>query len=312
MNVAFIIFNRPEQTGRVFRAIAAARPERLFVIADGPREDRPDDIAGVAEARRITETVDWPCEVHRDYADSNLGCRRRVVSGLNRVFSEVPEAVILEDDCLPDASFFPFCTELLDRYRDDPRVMHIGGDNFLPDDGRSRDSYLFTAYPHVWGWATWRRAWDRYDPNMVLQGGRTLDQLLRRRLSSREERQYWRQHFDMARAGRIDTWDYAWVHACWANDSVALIPRVNLVTNIGFGGGSTHTADGSCPLAGLPAGRLSFPLLHPATVRIKPRSDRAIFHTVYQAPFSIGQTWQAARWRLSARLRAIWRSRGGP
>src|SRR5687767_13684909 len=161
--VALLVFNRPQATARVFEAVARARPPRLLVVADGPRADRPDDGELCHQTRAIIERVDWPCEVMKDYSDTNLGCRKRVSSGLDWVFSNVADAIILEDDCLPEPSFFPFCEELLERYRDDERVAMIRAGNFLEGRRVASTSYYFSRWFHIWGWATWARAWKHND-----------------------------------------------------------------------------------------------------------------------------------------------------
>src|SRR5665648_587346 len=160
--VAFIIFNRPETTRRVFAEIAKARPTKLLVIADGPRATHPDDAEKCAVVRAIIDGVDWDCEVLKNYSDVNLGCKRRVSSGLDWVFDTVEEAIILEDDCLPHPTFFRFCEEMLAKYRDDKRIAMISGDNFQFGKKRTEYSYYFSRYTHIWGWASWRRAWDNY------------------------------------------------------------------------------------------------------------------------------------------------------
>jgi len=241
--VAFLVFNRPEVTRQVFARIREARPSRLHVVCDGPRPHRPDDAAKVAAVRAIIDQgVDWPCEVVRDYAEENLGCRDRIATGLNRLFSEVEEAIILEDDCLPDPTFFPFCSELLSHYRDDTRVMHIGGTNITA--GHVRDSNRFWVSHHVpiWGWATWRRAWRHYDFTMKTWEAR--QQILRSSFANSWERQFWlsdwsRIHRDIAHS---TTWDIMWHYTVRAAAGLALIPTANLVENIGIGADSTHTS----------------------------------------------------------------------
>jgi hypothetical protein len=166
--VAFIIFNRPQTTEAVFAEIARARPRQLLVIADGARTDHPDDSEKCSAARAVINRVNWDCDVSTNYAETNLGCKQRVSSGLDWVFGLVEKAIILEDDCLPEPTFFHFCQELLERYCDDWRVMHISGDNFQLGHRRSSDSYYFSRYSHVWGWATWQRAWKFYDVEMKL------------------------------------------------------------------------------------------------------------------------------------------------
>ena len=159
--VAFIIFNRPDTTSRVFAEIARARPSKLIVVADGPRAEFPGEAELCARARAVIDAVDWKCEVVTDFSDRNLGCRARVSSGLDFVFSQVEEAIILEDDCLPHSSFFPFCESLLQKYRDEDRVMAISGDNFHRGCRYTDFSYFFSRFVHIWGWASWRRAWNQ-------------------------------------------------------------------------------------------------------------------------------------------------------
>ncbi len=166
--IVLIIFNRPETTKQVFAAVANAKPAQLFIIADGPRTDRPDDLGKCAAARKITERIDWNCEVYRNYSDVNLGCGHRPATGITWAFEKVEEAIILEDDCVPDPTFFRFCEELLEKYRYDERIMMIGGRNNLPSDKQHRCSYHYARIPNCWGWATWRRAWQYHDMELKL------------------------------------------------------------------------------------------------------------------------------------------------
>ena len=183
MNVALIIYKRPELTEKVFARIAQARPQKLFLIADGAKDEKEVELC--MRTRAMVEKVDWPCEVFKNYADKNMGCRRRTSSGVSWVFDHVEEAIIFDDDCVPDLSFFPFCSELLERYRSDTRVMHISGNNFQKGIRRSSYSYYFSAYAHSWGWATWRRAWKLYDAEMTFWPAfkrmRGLEQIFRRK-----------------------------------------------------------------------------------------------------------------------------------
>ena len=160
--IVFLIFNRPDTTKRVFEAIRQAKPKKLLVVADGPRDDRQGEAEKCAAVRSIIDTVDWDCKVLTNYADVNLGCGLRVSSGLDWVFEQVEEAIILEDDCLPHPSFFPFCEEMLDLYRHDERIMHIAGTNSLEEWKSDVQSYHFSYTGGIWGWATWQRAWKYY------------------------------------------------------------------------------------------------------------------------------------------------------
>ena len=262
--VVLLIFNRPDFTEVVFRAIAQARPKRLFVIADGPRT--PEDIARCAQARAVIK-VDWPCDLTMDYAEVNLGCRDRAASGFDRVFAQTETAIILEDDCVPDPTFFRFCHEMLDRYRDDERVMSVTGANYL---GRwSREwrsaSYHFSNFGSPWGWASWRRAWERFDNTMQAWKHPTTKNWLREVLGNDEMYQFQARRFDLV-SGDRHSWDIAWLFAKLLDAGLTIVPEVNLIRNIGCLGGNsipaTHT------LANMPTSSMVFPLRHPRAVAV--------------------------------------------
>ena len=270
--MAFIIFNRPDPTARVFAEIRRVRPSKLLVVADGPRPDRPGEAEKVAAVRAIIEQVDWPCEVLKNYSDVNLGCKRRVSGGLDWVFANVKEAIILEDDCLPHPTFFPFCEELLEKYRDDERIMQINGCNFQFGRKRGEASYYFTRYAYVWGWASWRRAWQHYDVDIKEWTAlKNKDEFLRI-FSCRDEREFWKVRWDKVADGKIDAWDYQWSFACLVRQAFGIVPNVNLISNIGFGPDATY-AVGVSIMADMPAAAMEFPLVHP---RVFIRDDKAI------------------------------------
>jgi hypothetical protein len=242
--VALIVFNRPDLTERVFQAIRQVQPRKLLVIADGPRVDRPDEAEKCAATRQIIDRVDWDCEVLRNYSDVNLGCKRRVSSGIDWVFSQVEEA-ILEDDCLPGPSFFQFCQVLLEKYREDDRIMMVSGDNFQPPTGLEEESYYFSKYIHIWGWATWRRAWQHYDVGMSSWPDFRDRRLLKAICHDPIEEAYWITLFNNVANGKMDTWDQQWVYACWRNQGLSIMPTINLISNIGFRQDATHTIEKS-------------------------------------------------------------------
>ena len=260
--VAFIIFNRPDTTIRVFAEIAKARPPKLLVIADGPRVDRPDDAEKCAAARAIIDNVDWDCEVLTNYSDLNLGCKRRVSSGIDWVFDIVDEAIILEDDCLPHPTFFRFCEEMLEKYRDDERIAMISGDNFQFGRKRTEYSYYFSRYTHIWGWASWRRAWENYDVDMKQWPEIRDVGWLEDFLGSKVSYLYWKYIFENVYNGKIDTWDYQWVFACWAQSVMAIMPSVNLISNIGFGLEAVHTTEKN-KFSEMKTEPMIFPVSHP-------------------------------------------------
>jgi len=266
--VALIIFNRPDITEQVLRRIALAKPKRLFVIADGPRPNRPGEAEKCAAVRSIIDRVNWDCEVVKNYSDVNLGCAVRVASGLTWLFEQVDHAIILEDDCIPHSTFFEFCEELLERYSEDERVMQICGYNPLASHP-SDYSYYFSRMVYCWGWATWARAWKRYDlsisgwpkiretslfmdiapnPAFAMEQTKLLDATYKQ-------------------ADKWDTWDYQWGLTVWAQYALTVMPMVNLVSNVGFGPDATHTKGRNDPFyrlyGDLPVKAIQFPLRHP-------------------------------------------------
>jgi hypothetical protein len=267
--VALMIFNRPDRTYEVFEAIRQAKPPKLLVVADGPRPDRPEDIAKCAAARAIIDKVDWDCEVIKNFSDPNLGCRIRVATGIDWVFENAEEAIILEDDCIPHPDFFRYCDELLERYRDDERVMHISGNNFWSSQYHHEESYLFSRYTLSWGWATWRRAWQHYDVDMKLWSGMPQQKqqtILEDVLGDEHAAKTWIRIFQDAIA--VNTWDYQWTLTCWLQGGLSILPHVNLVSNVGFDADATHTFSATttsvdCPQLSISTAAMDFPLKHP-------------------------------------------------
>lgn len=278
--IAFIIFNRPETTNRVFAEIAKARPPKLLVIADGPRTSHPEDAEKCAAVRAIIESVDWDCEVLKNYSDVNLGCKRRVSSGLNWVFDTVEEVIILEDDCLPHPTFFRFCEEMLEKYRDDERIAMISGNNFQFGRKRTKYSYYFSRYTEIWGWASWRRAWENYDVDMKLWPEIRDGGWLKDLLGGKKSVLYWKYNFENTYKGKIDTWDYQWVFSCWIQSALTIIPNVNMVSNIGFGMKATHTKVKN-KLADMEIEPMSFPILHPDYILRDSKADIFVENQIF-------------------------------
>ena len=270
--VALFLFNRPELTCRVFERIREARPRRLLLIADGPRHDA--DRPRCAAAREVVAQIDWPCDVERHFSEQNLGCRVRMSSGLDWVFRRTERAILLEDDCLPDGSFFPYCQELLDRYADDPRIGMISGDNFQGGGRRTPFSYYFSNIPHIWGWATWRRVWKHYDVAMSRWPALRETDWLNSLFPHPKIAAAYRHTFDQTHAGRIDTWDHQFAFMLWSRRQLSILPETNLIQNIGFAPDATHTRNPASPDAALPTEPLNFPLRHPPGVQVCEEADR--------------------------------------
>ena len=272
--VAFIVFNRPEQTRRVFAEIAKAKPPILLLIGDGPRMNRVGEVEKVMLTRQLISEVNWECEVLTNFSEINLGCKRRVSSGIDWMFSRVGEAIFLEDDCLPDPTFFRFCEEMLEYYRGDRRVGMISGDNFLNKKITIYDSYYFSRYFHIWGWASWRNRWVKdYDVSMKDWPNIREKSSLSKSIGYRVSDRYWQKIFDRVYQGKIDTWDFQWTWANWKNQRVSVMPKENLICNIGFGQEATHTRRLN-PLANLPTAPLEFPLQHPQNLELNDLADK--------------------------------------
>jgi len=278
--IVFIIFRRPDTTQRVFDEIAKVKPKQLYVIADGPRT--PEDIPRVEATRSIIDQVDWECRVHKKIADENLGLRHGISSGLNWVFEQVEEAIIVEDDCLPHPTFFQYCEDLLNYYRDDERVMHISGDNFGYKRARGvNDSYFFSRYAYIWGWATWRRAWEKYDVNMLDWEINSKDIL--GKLERPMDRVFWEKHWQNTYEAKNRTWSYQWLYTCIKHDGLCVTPYENLVANIGMGNASTNTNDPNSLLAELSTKAIEFPLIHPMSMTFNTKGEQK-FARIYWMP----------------------------
>jgi len=301
--VALFIFNRPALTARVLERIRAAKPARLLVVADGPRADRPDDTRRCEAARMVLKSLDWPCDVLTNFAEANLGCRRRFSSGLDWVFSHCSEVIVLEDDCLPCSSFFTFCAEMLERYRDDTRIMHVSGDNYQNGIHRGAASYFFSRYSLSWGWASWRRAWRHYDVNLSSWPLALKERWLESILDDSIEIDYWTDIFDRLYREEIDTWDYQWLFACWCQSGLTIQPNENLVSNIGVGPDATHFKEKHSTI-GIPTRELG-KLVHPLEVIRNRKADCFTFreHVLGNQMRGKGAWFRRARKGLALRTR---------
>ncbi len=272
--ILFIIFNRPDVTSTVFNEIKKIKPSKLYIVADGPRVNRGGEKERCEETRKIIESVDWECEVFKNYSDINLGCKKRVSSGINWFFDNVEQGIILEDDCLPNSSFFRFCEEMLEKYKNEERVGMISGNNFQFERIKNEYSYYFSRYSHIWGWATWRRAWNKYDVNISKWPQIKKDASLKKMFSSVKDVYYWTCIFDDVYNNKIDTWDYQWSFTCFINNYLSVMPSVNLVSNIGFSlSGSTHTKRRG-KFSNIATENLHFPLKTPTKIERSTDSDR--------------------------------------
>ncbi len=263
--ILFLIYRRPDTTTRVFESIRSIRPRSLYVAADGPKKGDPTEVLNCAEARRIATNVSWDCDLHTLLRKDNLGCGLAVSQAITWFFENVDEGIILEDDCVPGTSFYRFAGELLDRYRSNEQVMHIGGNSFQFGRRRGAASYYFSTFPNVWGWASWRRAWRHYDFSL-------------------------RPEWELR-----DTWDTQWKLSVSRAGGLSIVPNANLVQNIGFGGGGTHTLEPD-RLARVPLEGMDFPLHHPEKVVADKRADTFAYYAHYRNVRFLHWIWMYQLW----------------
>lgn len=296
--VLFILFNRPELAQLVLDRIRLVRPAVLYIAIDGPRPTIDDDENSVQQCISLIDKVDWPCTVKTLIRDHNLGCKIAVSSAIDWFFREQEMGIILEDDCLPDITFFYYCENLLHKYKDDYRVMHVSGCNLISERRFGNDSFFFTNVTHVWGWATWKRAWSLYDIGMKDYAAFSKNKGLKRIVKNKGSIAYWKEAFDFTYCGKINTWDYQWVFSIWSNGGLSVIPNQNLISNIGFGAGATHTIQES-EQAYLPTRSIdTLNLKYPNKIKINEEADEYIMSKIYSLPPYILRKYRSICLRL--------------
>ncbi len=277
--VVLFIFNRPDLTRQTLEAISRARPSRLLVVADGPRRQVPEDAELCRQAKAAIEAgINWPVSVRWNISDVNLGNRKRLQTGLDWVFEHEDAAIILEDDCVPDPSFFRYCRELLRRYREDARIATIAGSTAVAEEGQGA-SYVFSRYPLIGGWATWSRAWRSYDRDLAGWPGLRDTDWLQRTLDDPLACAHWAVVFDETLRG-ANTWDFQLTFSCWRAGMLSIHPVVNLVANVGVGPDATHMKEDP-PYDLPPRASMRFPLVHPPEVQRSPSHDLALERLLY-------------------------------
>lgn len=284
--ILVIAFNRPDHLRTLLNRLREIRPSRIFVAVDGPRAHKSEDAVKVEACRALVDTIDWPAHIERQFQDSNLGCGLGVSTAITWFFQNTDRGIILEDDIIPESSFFPFCEELLTRYEHDERVLAISGCNFVPPEFQSRpeDPYRFSRVPHIWGWATWRRSWDQYTLDIAGWSRRLPPQRLWLRSGkSIAGATYWASTFELLARKQVDTWDGQFVLTGMIADQWTATSNVNLISNIGFGTDATHTLEDRGELQ--PLGQLTMPL--------------------GQVPVVVDET--ADRWTRRHHFKASWR-----
>ena len=262
--ILFLIFNRPDTTQKVFDVIKQIKPKYLFVAADGPRENKSGEKELCEQTKQIVlKNIDWDCEVKTLFREKNLGCGKAVSEAIGWFFESVEKGIILEDDCLPDKSFFSFCEELLEKYRYNEKIFMISGNNFLPNHPNPKESYYFSEIAHIWGWATWKRAWKKYDFFMKNLPIFLKNKEIEKKIKNKEVANYYIDRLNDVYKKRIDTWDYQWLYTIWNFNGLSIVPKHNLISNIGFNKDATHTKNSNSKYSNLKTGNITFPLHHP-------------------------------------------------
>ncbi|MDR6940422.1 nucleotide-diphospho-sugar transferase [Mucilaginibacter pocheonensis] len=279
--VLFLIFNRPDITGRVFNEIRKLQPAQLFIAADGPRANYPGEEENCTLTRQmVLNNIDWPCEVKTLFRDKNLGCGKAVWEAITWFFDHVEEGIILEDDCLPDNTFFCFCENLLERYRHNNEVMHIGGANFQNKNLNIKHSYYFSNYIHIWGWATWKRAWELYDFAIPHHFDQSFTGILKKKFPKTAEFDFWTKSFTAMAGQAIDTWDIQWSYSVYKNNGIGITPALNLISNIGFGPEATHTHSFDPNVTAIPLNSIN-EIKHPEVIKINTKADAYTFKKLF-------------------------------
>lgn len=289
--ILFMVFNRPDVTKVVFQKIRELRPKKLFLSADGPRLNRPNDAKLCEETRKIIENVDWPCEVKKLFHEKNLGCQIAPSMAVTWFFNTIPEGIVLEDDCVPDPSFFPFCKELLEKYRNNDKILQISASNFQQKNPKFNisESYYFSIVPHLWGWASWSRAWKLYDLEMKRWPEKEAQEIVSDFIDDPATFEYWTNLFNSYYYKNRDSWDRPWAFVSMLNKGLSITPKVNFVTNIGYGPEATHTKNTKSESSNLPSSPLDFPLIHPKEIEVNRNADLFTFKNEFGVNSSLQQ-----------------------
>ena len=275
--ILLLIWKRPSHTSRVINSIRQICPKKIYISSDGPIKNDRENKRLVELVREIVlKEINWDCEIFTNFSNINKGCKIAVTEGINWFFRNEQEGIIIEDDCLPSKDFFYYCQSLLEKYRYDERIWSICGNGYQNDLSKNKESYFFSKYADVWGWATWRRCWKFYDPDIKSWGGERKVPLLKDLFENVREFKYWKKIFDnLYYKKQPNTWDYQWQYLCFFNAGMSCMPHTNLVENFGFGEEATHTFQDPLRFNNKlkKVGRLNFPLNHPTEISISKECD---------------------------------------
>ena len=266
--ILLLVWKRPKHTKRVIDSIKKISPKKIYISCDGPIEDNQENKLLIEKVRKVIfKEINWKCNIYTNFSKYNKGCKSAVVDGINWFFTYEDEGIIIEDDCLPSIDFFYYCESLLEKYRNDERIWSICGNGYQNDLSQNKESYFFSKYTDIWGWATWKRCWKFYDPDIESWTNNRNQPLFKDLFNCPRELRYWNKIFDkLYYKKKPDTWDYQWQYLCFIKSGLSCMPFVNLVQNIGFGKDATHTQEDPFKFASnlKEVGKLNFPLKHPS------------------------------------------------
>lgn len=291
--ILLIAFNRPELVSKVIDSLRLIKPAKIYVACDGPNEKKLNKEKVRLTREIIISNIDWETKLQKKFSNSNKGCKYAVSSSIDWFFDNEEEGIILEDDCLPHNDFFYFCESLLNKYKYDERIWSITGSNFVGKkigDG----SYFFSRYNHCWGWATWKRCWDKYDLEMKLWPKYLQSKLLKTNFPDKKEYIFWKQFFEkFYEGGRPNTWDYQWFFTSLINNGLTVTPNKNLIENIGFGPDATHTKVGQTPAIVENYNKKSgiLPIKHPTFINRSIEADEIVEIKNFSGPYFLSLIW---------------------
>jgi uncharacterized protein (UPF0128 family) len=300
--VLFIIYNRPDLAKLVFAEIKKVKPEKLYLAADGPSAKRTNDIILCNNARAIINEVDWNCEVKTLFRDDNAGCKVAVSSAISWFFENEEMGIILEDDCVPDNSFFYFCDTLLAKYKTDTRIRLISGCNLQNGHIHGDASYYFSNLSHVWGWASWRRVWKEYKVDLSHLELTKVRHLLENIFNEQLVTESWVQIISDLQQNKIDTWDYQFALLNLLNNGLSVIPNMNLIKNIGFRADATHTNESNNKYANLPTNEM-INITHPLFMTAEKKADQ---YTLFK-DFNIAERKNQQKKSFTKRIKSFFR-----
>lgn len=279
--VLLIIFNRFDTTQQVITKLREALVPKLYIYCDGPRRNKVGEAEQLKDVQnKVLRAIDWPCEVITNFKIENEGPRLAIGHAVSWLFETEEQGIILEHDCVPHLSFFNFCETLLQHYANDERIMHISGDNFQFGKWRGDGSYYFSRFNHIWGFATWKRAWKHYDLNMSHYPAFKESGRIKEILPFKRAQKIWIDILDKTYSGVLQTWDYQWTFAIWNLNGLAVLPNVNLISNVGFDSLALNTTNSKHRLANLPSGEMGV-ISHPSEIKVDEDADNYAVNDVF-------------------------------